>query len=384
MDLNNLLADHPLFSTAKSEDNPLLLSEIESSPMVFSGMEMTYERGPDFQKLLRLQSPSNLTLVVRSPQKLSAMASFSWGRKWMAGSQKTVMYIGDFRSESSLALAKAWRVFYPALINLFQKSEQFNHCEFLYTAILEKNLDAINSLAKKKLGKKFYYHLFAQPQMINVLFKKPLASTFTKPNFKLVKGGKIGENALRSFLSQIHSQMLLGSCFEEVPNNDWEYRKNHWPGFHLDDFLIALNPSGVIVACTLPWSSESAKRMKLVKAPGIISNLLTLLNALKFRFPKVQQNISTLYLTHLTFSQSLSDFQRAQVIELFSDAILAEKKYRKYHMISFADFRNYHLQRPLNKFFKQKTGINLYAVSTQESPPDIHSDVEVEFEMGLV
>lgn len=381
MDLDLVLAEHLNFQKATLVDNENLLAEIKNSPLNFSGVQLTYDRGPTFFNLLQLQATSSITLISKATDKILALASFSWGPRWINGRKNVAMYVGDFRCENSRTLAKAWRLLYPELIQLFKSAPEFGPTTFLYTAVLQKNVRALNSLVKDKPGKTFFYKLFAEPKMVNVFFKKPFTA---KTELKVKPGSAVSEDELRQFLSRIHSQMFLGSCFDYSPGNEWDRRKKMWPNFTLENFLVVTDSDNKIVACTLPWSPKDAKAMRLVSVSRLAAIGLSVAIFLGIKLPPLGETINILYLTHLTFETTVSLAERATLISSFIEFVLLHPKFSSYHFISFADFKNIHQFKPLKNFVMQTTNVNLYAVDLDNQPVFVPPDCDIEFEMGLV
>ncbi len=385
MDLKEVLFRNPDFRIAQSSDNECLMTAIERSPMKLHGLDLIYDRRPSFQKLQSLQGSHFFTTLAQQDERISTMASFAWSSKWVNQKKATVVYVGDFRSEQRLKASRAWRALYRDLIEYFHTDPEIEQPCYLLTAILRSNQGAFNSLVKNKKGKAFFYHPLTQLTMVNVFGRKPLSRLLFSSNHSDFRFQQNTEDtALRYFLNETHKKMHLGSSFGTESGNEWDRRKTSWSGFELKNFLVLVDSNNQIAACTLPWSPKEAKRMRIVHASRFLTWGLTTLLKLGFSIPQVGEDIETLYLTHLTFSEKLSGSERAQCVAQFLHFIFENNTDSSFHMISFSDSEFLRKESSLKMFFTQTTDVDLYFVSDQETPPEMAPDTTVEFEMALV
>lgn len=378
MDLNSFLSLHPELELFESQKhNSAVLDFMAKAPMNLGSIELFYDRGPDFESLLKVQGAETFTIL--APKKEGGIYGFfsmSFGKRLVHGKKESIGYLGDFRTDGSREAALIWRRLYADILKSLRQDAQFGRPELFLTAILKKNQAALQNIAvsgakSKKLG--FRYDFLQEQKMINVLFRLPWGPTC----LQVERAQQSIEKELRSFLAEAESKKIFGYPYDSSNDDTWDFQKNSWPDFKIENFLV-IRKGGKIVACTLPWNPGFAKRMKVQKVSGVLKIVLSLARFFGISLPAVGESIETIYLTHLCIDDAQD--QKKLISEFLS---FVRSSYPQVHMISFADTKG--ISKELKGFIFQEMPVNLYRVclAEEELSLDFNSQ-DVSFEMGLV
>ena len=212
--------------------------------------------------------------------------------------------------------------------------------------------------------------------MVNI-FAGPFFQRFHSPGqAERAQASDLAE--LLEFLDKESQKKYLGYDFGKNGQNEWSRRQSQWQ-IHPEDFLI-VRKHGRIKACALPWAPpETAKSMFYTRAPKLVEIGLGALRKLGAHVPKANENIKTLYLTHLHIGEDIS------APEALMQLIAASQEKRssvKAQMISFADnWRCLDQLRFQSRFLGLRIGVVLVHVGKNNSlvsRPSARQPIELE------
>lgn len=380
--LNTLLAPYKNFSLSTPDDNQGILDFFKTITMDTKAFSLRYDRGTDFFEFSKEQSENAYTFVIKDEKGIvRGCASIALIPHLINGKKEICAYLGDLRI-SPLLSAKIrilWKKCYGEIIENFNQLEEFQGVNFLYSAILDENQNAMRSLLKN--NDQLFYHELTTYQSINIfapkLFSKSSSSQF------LIEA--CTQSEIRSFLSERSSGSGMHNYVldNDEANDELQRRFNSWNSFSADSFLTVKNQSGKIVATTAPWSCQS-KKLVIEKMSTSLKLLGVLLPFLKIPKIKEAEPIKILYLTHLTFAKGLTKKDREEILKLMITKLLKSKN-RNFHLISFFTFPNWELG-PL-PFYSQNTKAKFYQVmSKAQFQNNEHFDLKNEvpaFELGI-
>ena len=375
MDLKSYLNQNPYINIYEStHDQADVFHLMETSAMTAGTMDLIYDRTPDFESLLRCQSSLHCTVIGRNPKKnIFALVSFSFSQKWIQGIKNPCAYVGDFRTDFSRYSTLQWRQIYLNLLRSLQNDKNFGSPKYFLTAILKKNLTALRVLVQPKKDLGFYYQQIAEVAMVNVfgfLWGAPA------PKYELQAATHQDEAAIREFLNLQEKEKNFGSVFDQSEADCWNERKKSWPHFSIENFLIIKDSSNKIIACTLPWNPDFAKRMRVQKLSLSLKIVFKFLNFLGVSAPLENENLKIIYLTHLNIAPSIS---KAEAVYAFLRKV--RKLHPEVHMISFSDENGF--SKKLKSLIRQSTPVLLFSVSLK-SDHKLSKSAKVGFEMSLV
>jgi hypothetical protein len=357
----------------QSSDQKAMYELSRLSPMRLPGLDLVYDRSPDFQSLLKCQSKNFETYVSYAGEELLGHASISWKNRLVNGEKKGVAYLGDLRMRKRRESARVWREFYQVLLSdEFRKN---NNIDYFLTAVLADNKVAIKNLTQSR-NNKFRYHLLGKLMMVNILGRTPF-SLKKDPHYEVSDWiGEINSHNWDQFEEKEFSYLWK--------EDEEEYRLNNWAHYSSYNWMKVIDKNEKLILITHPWSPSSCKRMTLDNQDWKMGLLLKLAQGLGLPSLKEGDHLETLYLTGLHFSKSTNNKQRASALAQLIRFEL--DKPTRPHMISFADSDGLHREPPIRKnFLMNKTEVLLFQVTrVDESPLLLKSGIPIEFEMALV
>tara|TARA_Y100001970_G_C14215863_1_gene849594 strand:+ start:667 stop:1845 length:1179 start_codon:yes stop_codon:yes gene_type:complete len=392
MKLKDLFLKHPRVSLAKEEDNDEILSFFSTLPMEGTKTAISYDRKPDFFKFLSFCGPLSYVFIVRAKKEggICGVGTLVLRPGFIMGEQKWVGYLGDLRIQPGPRASVIWRKFYGDLMDHAQSIEEFGGCEFFYTSILRENRKALNALVYNKKNP-FQYFPLAQYKMVNILLRYPghgLKNIFKK-NLKEIKfsRGSLEDKAeITKFLKGQNKDRAFGFCFEEK-FDEINFRLEKWNNSLLENFIVAKDAEGKIMALTLLWSPSPSKKIMIDKLPVSLKLYFYLQKMFK-KSPKEGGELEVLYLNFLEVRNSLSQVEQRFLFSSLINYIYDLPIFRDYHALSYCAFEGTALDN-LSGYIKHSTSLLLYLVQRRQKigeddpMPDIGT-VPPSFEMSLV
>lgn len=356
-----------------TSDNQDVLSLLGAAPMHIGGIDLLYDRKPDFSKLLECQSPLYKTFLGRRGEKINGFFSMSFQKKWIQGQKVSCAYIGDFRTDNSRSVARLWRQSYGEILKLVQQDNECGKPQYFLTGILKKNVEALRNLTSSKRDLGFYYEPLVELEMVNVYGRMPWCR---RSRLIAERATRQDLETLKSFLNAAEQRKNFGTIFDNSEDDCWPLREKSWEGFSIENFLVIRNTQRQIVACTLPWNPGFAKRMVVVKAPFLLRKAFQVLRLFGLNMPDVGDSLNTIYLTHLNFNNALD---QGQVVKAFVEEVFNSNK--TVHMVSFVDECRF--SKKIIGWIQQRFSVQLFSVSVNRTKKMVSHD-KISFEMGLV
>lgn len=391
MDLEQVFSQNPLLGTLKKEEHNAVFDIFASTPMKVGGLDLVYDRTPDFDALLDCQSSHYYTFVVRRDERVRALGSVSWGRRWVKIARDkepqlvNVSYAGDFRALFEKETARAWRQFYSDLMEAVYTSPEFGPSQFLLTVVLRDNEVAMRNIVRH--GRKqirFTYDLLREIEMVNFFFPKPWKANKTTDDYMVRAPMPSEEFSWRQWLATQHKKMNFGYDYSDGSENEWDRRRTIWSGWDFQKFLAVYNKDEKLILMTMPWAPTEAKRMQVTQGSLGARCLYQGFRLLGFNSPRVGEVFKTLYLSHLTFASDSTLEEKRQALLNLVEHLNKQGLFKIYNMISFPDQWGLVADSRFDRFYMQKTGVNLYAVRRPEDPEVQLPANDFDFEMAIV
>lgn len=243
---------------ATDADNAALLDLFGEVPMR-GELVLATKRSPDFFALYRMQKVDPVVYVGDTDTGIMGMCTALIRDGWLDGRVQKVGYLGDLRVrfDRSRAFARFFGDYFEALC-------ERTGCSQYYTSLLASNRAAINALTKKraKRGKQPHYELLRPFTTVSVqLTWKPKRTT----NVTVTSATTNELPAITALLHDDHRQRPFGYRFDD---GELEHRLSHWPGFSLDDVLVAKDSAGAVTGVASVWNPTPVKRFEVREYNG--------------------------------------------------------------------------------------------------------------------
>lgn len=354
LSMNEICKQFPNIRTATPEDNAAILEFLKTIPMDTKRFEIRYERSPDFFSLIQHQSEKGSVVVFENRDRsIGGIAVICIRRSYLNGKPCVSGYLSDLRISPSLSRETRvqWRHFYAALLENSHKVEEFNHCEYFYSAILDENKAALQAFTRDR--SQVVYREIAKYNAVNLLGRFPLV--FRRTSRSLLDGRKIqirkatehDREMLKKFLTAENQSRLFGHYFNESSGDEFDRRFEQWDGLAIENFYLAFSPEGTLLGTVCPWFSHTARRLVVARMPFYLRMLGKFLPWVGKQPIHEGTELKTLYLTHLEFAGALSDQDRISVFEGLLNRIYVDGLSRKVHLLSFIDFSTHSLMKAI-------------------------------------
>lgn len=382
MKLSELLENYPEVKIADRSVNDKILKFFDETPMKGKGLQLRYERAPDFFKFLDYQSKDYFVFYVEKENQVMGVGTLVIRPGMIHGENVHVGYLGDLRVKFDKRLALLWRKFYGDLLANIYKIEEFHHCRHLLTAIIDENVQAVKALVHNE-RLPYKYIPKAPYQMVNILMKTPLLG-MRKGAYKVRRAHEVDKESIQLFFERNHHKRSFGFTFNKE-HNQLDYRLKNWTNFNMSH-LVLVEKDGNLLAVTGLWSPSPAKKIVVEAMPESQQKQLKLLSPFT-KVPKVEEELKVQYMTLLTLEESLDQKEKQEV---FRQLVLELHKYpevKDSHMLAFTDFPTQDPLLPaLKGFVHFETPMTLYQVVDKEvrDRDEVMDGFPPGFEMALV
>ena len=382
MKLADLLKDYPEVKVADRSVNEKILKFFDETPMKGKGLQLRYERTPDFFKFLDYQSKDYFVFYIEKENQVMGVGTLVIRPGMIHGENVYVGYLGDLRIKFDKRLAILWRKFYSDLLANLYKIEEFYHCKYLLTAIIDENVQAVKALVHNE--RLSYKYIPKTPyQMVNILMKTPFLG-IRKRSFKVRRAHEVDKESIQLFFERNHHKRSFGFSFNKE-YNELDYRLKNWTNFEMSN-LFMIEKDGNLLGVTGLWSPSSAKKIVVEAIPKSQKQQLKFLSPFT-KIPKVGEELKVLYMTLLTLEESLDQRDRQQI---FRQLVLELHKYQEVkesHVLAFTDYPTMDPLLPaLKGFIHFETAMTLYQVVNKEvrDSDEVMDGFPPGFEMALV
>lgn len=359
--------DHPVLARgegwrleiARPEHGPALC-ELFASVHLRSALDLTQERDPDFFALPRMhQGPFATAVGLDDDGRVVGCGTAIVRDGWFDGRRVPTGYLCDLRVapgfRGGLHLARAYGEF-MAWVSRELGAELFT------TVIFDSNRAAIRALTERsdKRRDQPVYRPMTPFEMVSVQF-----TTRRAPPSSAVRPATAADRErLVAFLAGRARTRVLG---EVLTAERFDERLASWPGFAIDDFLVA-EDAGRIVGCLAPWDTGGFKRTRVLGYHGGMAWQRRLFDlGARLRgyapLPRPGDCFRFAFLTHLEVEREDPAILRDLLL-----AAYARLRPRGLHFMSAFVPRGSPLAEAFRGFFTTRTAMTLYAVHPPESP----------------
>ena len=384
MKLQDIISKYPNLRLATQEDNQLILNFFETTAMKGKGLQLSYQRSPDFFKFLKCQSEKYFVIIGENDQKqICGLGTLVIRPGMIQGKKTNVGYLGDLRIKPDKKVAIQYRKFYGDFITHASQIEDFYGCQFFLTAILEKNKEAIRSLVENTKNP-FQYIPYSSYKMINIHSSMQFFKTKTEIGLEVGFAKPEELDEIKLFLFEENKKRAYGFIYTDSNYDELNYRLDNWDGLNLSDFVCVKHLGRIVSLCSL-WSPASSKKIIVEYMPWYLRCYFFIQSIMK-SVPKVGAELKVLYMNNLSFKEELTKDQMHIYMNMMVDFILSSKKFNGYHSLAYSDFEENSLLEGLKNKMYVATELRLYIVKPRELEFQVESVGKKPpgFEMSLV
>lgn len=344
---------------ATPRDNQACLDLFSAVPMR-GELVLSTQREPDFFGLYAMQNVRPFTYVGDDDRGgLVGMATALVRDGWLDGQPTRVGYLGDLRVRFDRG-----RHFGRFFGEFFDQLCAETGCSAYYTSILSSNRAALNALTKRsaKRPKQPFYSRLQTFDAVSV----QLTRRRTPASPLRVRSATAADlPRLTEALAAAHRTRAFGYRFDQ---GELEHRLAHWPGFTLDDTLIAEDANGALLGTTTLWDPSLVKRYRVHAYEGSMKWVKRGFNlaASLARWPKLPEpggEFRYAYLSNLWVRDDAPATFRALLEHAY-----ARLQPRGFHFFTFELDEGDALGAALKGFMARRLGFTLFGVTpAQES-----------------
>lgn len=379
--LAEILKDSPHIRVLDESEDGEILRFFDHAGMQGGAFRLLMQRKPRFHDLFEHRGGVSRIAGMRdSDNHLVGTGAFTATPCYINGRPGKFVYLADLRVQTrDHALRQEWKEWFGKVMHQARRVNELAGNSYMACAIIDTNAKARHVLESKSYHGQRMTRL-ASYSMVNLLSRWPrIPSRATA--YQIERGATLEE--MEIFLESVHSRQAFGHMFS-TPHYELRRRLNAWKGLSLNDFFVARNAQGKIVATTALWKPQC--KQTVIEGPRW-TNIYNSI-ARKAGWPEFGQPLEILYMTHLTFSRDLSPAQKRIAFGQLVDAIWPEKRIRRAHSIAFCDFHASPLTPGLRGYLKANVKVGLYLLLPESEvahfDPATLGEFPPAFEMALV
>lgn len=360
-------------SRASSADQASIEALFAKLPTQLSGLELVYDRTPDFFSLLKARGHASNVIGARlaDSQDLLGLGSISVREGYFHQQKTQVAYLGDLRVLLSRNMARVWRQLYNQMLQ--DVSKELGVAGFL-TAIVGDNKMALRSLVSRRRSE-FTYEPLGRLRILGILGRWAMLANGRKLlDEKRIQFGADAEIEYRRFYGERSRSMRYG--WTEVPEAGVP--------------IVLKNRRGETKIAARLVSPDGMKRMRVTSIDWKTRLLFQALRATGVPPITAGATISTTYLAWVCYGSELTPVEKRHALIELIDVCL------EYPPLKALGLVNWMLlvpdtiglsARELGGRFHYSTPVELFEVRPDgDQAPDLRHQVlqDIGFEMSLI
>ncbi|MGV3623034.1 MAG: hypothetical protein ACO1OB_19600 [Archangium sp.] len=358
---------------ATPADNAACLELFGAVPMR-GELVLSTRREPDFFSLYSMQKVDAYTYVGDDERGgLVGMASALVRDGFLDGNPARVGYLGDLRVKFDRG-----RHFGKFFGEFFEQLCAQTKCDTYITSILSSNRAALNALTRRK-GKRTHQPYYSKLQTIDAVSVQLTRARTPSTNVKVRSALASELPQLMDVLAQQHRSRPFGYRYDE---GELQHRLAHWPGFSLDETLVAFDGETILGCCTV-WDPSPVKRYRVHAYEGSMKWVKRGFNlaASIARWPRLPEpggEFSYAYLTNVVVRDESPTVFRALLEHAY-----ARLQPKGFHFFTFELDEGDPLTSALRGFMVRKLGFTLFGVTPASVARTTWQSGRTGFEMAL-
>ena len=322
-----------------------------------AGLSFRFDRAPDFFALHNAHSPDSATWIVTRGNSVVSTTSVVIRPAYIDRSVGTVAYLADLRQSSGRGISGLWRKVTFAVLDEIRRTYS---PRLAYFSILRDNRIALSSILDSRLGKRLGFGRLNGYRTVSLVGMLPWRR-WRRPRFAVSRASSGDSEELREFVDAQSRDLQLSPVFD---SQTWQRRITDWPGFGIENFLVARDSRGHIAGCVAPWDSSAINRIVIDALPKRAELLRRALNAASCltRRPQIMLGASAhlpdLSLTHIR----VKNRDPAVFGELLTVAFREMIGTRRYATLTFCLYDEDPLWRALRSMIYTSVPMDLYSM----------------------
>ncbi len=364
-----------LLLTRISADKQAAIENLFSKqPVRLSGLELLYDRTPDFFSLLKARGNASTVIAATlgASEDLWGLGSMSIRDGYFDHERARVAYLGDLRMLLSKNTARVWRQLYSQLLK--DVAKELGVRGFL-TAIVGDNKMALRSLVSRR-NSEFVYEPLGRLRLLGIIGRWALLSNGRrKLDANRIVIGAAAEAEFTRFYG-VRSPVMRHGWFET-------------PAAGLA--VVVKNRRGETKIAARLVSPDGMKRMRIQEIDWKTRAIFQSLRITGVRPPAAGSSISTTYLSWVCFGATMTPVEKRHALIEMIDVCLEYEPIRELGimntMLLVPDTIGLSM-RELGGRFHYSTPVELFEVRPDSTvtSPDFRTQVlqDVGFEMSLI
>lgn len=363
---------------ASAADQAAIEALFEKLPIPLSGLNVVYDRSPDFFALLKARGTASAALTARlaepygSSRDLLGLGSISVRDGYYNQSSVRVAQLGDLRVLLSRSTARVWRQLYNQLLK--DVSRDLGVESFL-TAIVGDNTAALRSLVTRRRSD-FLYEPLGRLRLLGIFGRWSfLAKSQVRFDSQRVVVGEAAEPEFEEFSARRATTLRHG----------W----THIP--RVGTAIVLKNRRGETRVVARLVCPDPMKRLRIQNMDWSARAVLQTLRATGGPDLKVGASLSTKYLSWVSFDSELTPVERRHVLIELIEACLEDERLKsdlaRRSVLIVPDTVGLSL-RELGGRFHFSTPVELFEVRPESEgrTPDLRNQPvhDIGFEMSLL
>ena len=371
MKLNEILKKYSVFKIAEQSDSKRLNTFFLKSIMDADGLQLTYQRQPDFFTFLKFHGDHNIVFYAENEKKeIILVASISLRDGYINRKIERIAYLSDMRIDMKYKpgrLIVKWKQCMGDIIINSAGIEEIK-TKYMITAIMQDNTKAIKSLVNNSRNP-FLYKKISNYSMINIL----ASITKYKGNLSVERATFENKNFVFEFIDSIQSKREFGFSKSYL-----ERALLVWNNLNIEDFIIVKRDGLIIGACCL-WNPSPTKKIIISQMPFS----LKILKIMSTMFLSIPGNNEEFKVQYLNFLSILNDEE--EVLDAVISFAKSEKIFKHFHSLSFSSFDIDEIVISKRKYILNRTPLSLFQVVGANNREDLLEYVLAPgFEISLV
>jgi len=276
------------------------LKNFYSEVTLHGPIDISNVRPRNFFDQYRLQSSDFETFVLKNNEnQIEGLGTIIYRKANIKGEEVLVGYCTDLRIAPTREAILTWTKHFLPVLEMAMKTRG---CKYFFSVVVPQDGKAYNALVRPRSSRRNIprFYMLSRFELVNVLGRLPLAS---KPlrTIEIDRGDIKDLEPLVQYLSTKSKERNLSFIYTMELMKE---RFSRWPGFQIENFLIARDHDKNIIGCVAPWDSFEVQHFRVAQYHGFSRTLKRALDLSAFfglsqSLPALDHSLNFLYLTHL-------------------------------------------------------------------------------------